>query len=571
MTIYNNYQASGLIAGDSPGTNASPAPVTEQIYDADNPPVGELGSSFNYDSTFGGWLDGDVYAPAEPSLQDYHHMLDTDGTAKSIELMLSYPLTAAPWSIEPAKGDTGQAEFIYDALTALPHQGGPLTTIEQLVQQMTSAFVNKRAYFEKVFKVNDDGKIVYHKLAFRPPETCELALDARTAEPRGFRQMPLIYPYTDSGSVSTFVSGEARPDVNAPVSMWVKVPSERAFVYIYGSWRDPLLGESAMKVPYHIYLTKRKIRWLWYQFLDQTALPKTIVRNQDEIQARNDARKVASLRGKSVLALGAETTVDPYESSGKGAQYFQEALKFCDDEMLNAGMMGFLGLTAKDATGKGSYAMATTMEQLYNRSRTMVALDMARCITNDVIGPLIAYNFGVKAPVPRFKFGPLTSENDQAALAAFQQIMAAPNATVPVEFYNELIGRVAGILNLDPGKVAKDIEVNGSPQATSLQQLQIAVQNSQQMLENAKKANAATPGMGPTGKPPSPSSPQAPTGGQQQGNGLPPRPQGSPTSVGARGAVVTGAPKRPSTAGTRPFGATSVANPARQSNKNYGK
>jgi hypothetical protein len=570
MAIYNNYTASGLTGNDAVGAGAQPAPVTEQLYDADNPPVGELGSSFPYDSNFGGWLDGDVYSPAEPSLADYHHMLDTDGTAKSIELMLAYPIMAAPWSIEPAKGDTGQAEFIYDALTALPHQGGPMTTVEELIQQMCSAFVNKRAYFEKVFKVNDDGKIVYHKLAFRPPETCEIALDARTAEPRGFRQMPLIYPYTDSNSVPT-MNGDLRPDINAPASMWVKVPSERAFVYVHGSWRDPLLGVSEMKVPYHIYLTKRKIRWLWYQFLDQTALPKTIVRNQDEIQARNDARKVASLRGKSVLALGAETTVDPYESSGKGAQYFQDALHFCDMEMLNAGLMGFLQLTTEQATGHGSYALATTMEQMYNRSRVMVALDMARQITNEVIGPLIAYNFGVKAPVPRFKFGPLSQENDQAALAAFQQIMAAQNATVPVEFYNELIGRVAGILNLDPGKVAKDIEVNGSPQSTSLQQLQIAVQNSQQMLENAKKANAATPGMGPTGKPPSPSSPQAPTGGQQQGNGLPPRPQGSPTSVGARGTVASGAPTRPSTAGTRPFGATSVANSGRQSNKNYGK
>lgn len=554
--IYESGASSGLI-NVRPDELPITAPVVEQEYDADNPPQGELGSSFDYNSPFGGWIDGDVYAPAEPSLSDYHHMLDTDGTAASIELMLSYPIISAPWSIEPAKGDTGEAEFIYDALTALPHQGGPFTTVEQMVQQMTAAFTNKRAYFEKVFKVNKDNKIVYHKLAYRPPDTCELALDARTAEPRGFRQMPLIYPgIGQSQANAVFGRQTPRPDSVAQPGNWVKIPQERAFVYVHGTWRDPLMGVSAMKTPYFCYLTKRKVRWLWYQFLDQTALPKAIVQNQDEVQARNDAKKVASLRGRAVLALGAETTVTPYESAGHGAQYFQDAINFLDGEMLNAGLMGFLQLTVRSASGRGSYALATTMEQIFNRSRTMIALDMARQITNEVIGPLIAYNFGVQAPVPRFKFGPLNNENDAAALAAFQQIMAAQNANVPVEFYDELITRVSTILNLDPGKVAKDLSVNGSPQSTNLQLLATQVDQAEQMLRNSKLAEAQATSAPPTGTPAKAATP-------------------TETDKGAGVTAEKGTPGQGSathgTVGTRPFGENSQANPFRDKNKSYGK
>jgi hypothetical protein len=553
--IHENGTSSGLITEDTTANYGAPVPVREELYDS-SPPVGELGSSFDYNTPFGSWWDDAVYTPSDPSLQDYHHMLDTDGTAASIELLLSYPIVSAAWSIEPAKGDTGQAEFIYDALTALPHQGGPMTTVEQLVAQMTSAFTNKRAYFEKVFKVNADGRVVYHKLAYRPPETCELALDARTAEPRGFRQMPIVYP-GGPGVSGEFSVSNPFVDSARDRSGWVRVPSNRAFVYVHGAWRDPLLGVSALKTPYYCYLTKRKLRWLWYQFLDQTALPKTIVKNQDEIQARNDARKIATLRGRSIVALNAETSVEPYESAGHGAQYFQDALSFLDGEMLNAGLMGFLQLTVRSATGRGSYALATTMEQLYNRSRVFVALDMARQITNEVIGPLIAYNFGPMAPVPRFKFGPLSGETDQLALNAFQQIMAAQNANVPVEFYDELIARVAAVLNLDPGKVAKDMEVNGSPQSNSLELLGAQVEQARQMVIAARQGNAA----GVSGKAASPGAAKSGNGSGTSGN------SGGHGTNGNNGSV---GKKEPTTVGTRPFGATSVANPGRQNNKNYG-
>lgn len=461
-----------------------PAPVVEVELDADNPPLGELGSSFTADTPFGAWDDGNVYAAEEPLIRDYQHMLDTDGTAAAIELMLTYPIISAPWSIDPAKGDKGEAEFIYDALTALPHQGGPLTTIEQLVSQMTAAFTNKRAYFEKVFKTNDDGKVVYHKLAYRPPETCEIAFDARRGEPRGYRQMPVIF---DGG-------GRPSPQWNAHISSWTRVPLGRSFVYVHGTWRDPLLGESSMKVPYWCFTTKRKIRWLWYQFLDQGVLAKTIVRNADETQARIDAKKVAQLRGRGVVALPESTIVDAYESTRGVDTAYQAAMASLDSEMLDSGLLGFMGLSAQAASGKGSYALAESLSKMYLRTRRMVAMDMARQITNEVIGPLIMYNFGPKAAVPRFKFGPLSEANETNVLDIFSKV-ATTGAKVPVEFYDQLIARVATLLELDPGKVAKALEIEGSPQESDniAQQLGVAVEGATNMVRNAQANGEAPP------------------------------------------------------------------------------
>lgn len=466
------------------------------------PPMAELGSAFPWDNPFGGWDNGKVFAYEELDVPKYQEMLDTDGKAASIEKLLSYPIIAAGWEIDPAKGDDGQAEFIYDALTALPHQGGPKTTIEQFVSQMTMAFTHKRAYFEKVFKVNDDDKVVYDKLAWRPPETCELALNARNGEPEGFRQMPVRW-YPNPRLLNNSVRDN-----------WVHIKKDRAFVYIHGTWRDPLLGFSQMQVPYWCYITKRKIRWLWYQFLETASLPKVVVSNQDEAKAISDAKRFATLKSRGVLGKADDTTFETLEASGRGADQFIQAIQFLDSEMSHSILAGFMDLTSQAAEGKGSYALAESQGKLFLRTRRMVARDMARQITNEIIGPLIRYNYGIKAPVPRFAFGPLSEQNEQAVLDMFAKV-ATTGAKVPVEFYDELTMRTATLLELDPGKVAKDIQTNGSP----LTQMVGAVDKATGMVMEANNQQFAGDSLG-------------------SGN----------------------AASSPRTIGTRPFGAESVVN-----------
>lgn len=466
-----------------------PAGYLEQEYN-EEPPVGrELGSSFKWDQPFGGWENGKVFALPEPDYEDYREMIGTDGKAASIELLLSYPIISAPWEITPFKGDKGETEFIYDALTNLPHQGGPRTTVETFVSQMTSAFTHKRAYFEKVFKVNEDDQVVYDKLAWRPFETCELILDDTTADVRGFRQWPVTWG--------------PKPFIGPNGKGYVDIPPERAFIYTHGTWRDPLFGFSSMKVPYWCYITKRKLRWLWYQFLDQTYLPKTIVKNPDEGQAREDARKVAQLRSKGVVGLSSETEVDPFESSGHGASGYIEAIRYLESEMSNSVLGGFMDLTSSASEGKGSFALSEGQQKLFLRTRRMVARDMGREITNKIIGDLIRYNFGRKASVPRFTFGPLSEQNEQSVLDMFRSI-ATTGAKVDPTFYDELQARVANLLELDQGKVVKSLEESSNDPNDQtpgeLQKLAQQVDVATGMVDQAQKSGELAPS--PIGPPP---------------------------------------------------------------------
>lgn len=414
--------------------------------DMDEPPTeGQVTTSFSFDTLFEGYEGGNVFIQeSKTRVEDYKNMLDADGKASSVEKLLTYPIIAAPWEIKGVAGDKGEADFIREFFDASYENGGMKTHIDQIIAQMNFAQTVSRCYFEKVPMVREsDGAHVYEKLSWCPQETCQLVLNARSSEIIGFEQEPVLQ-YDEQMRVVQKVNKRGM----------VPVLGQRAFVYIHGRWRDPIDGHSAMTVPYWCWDTKRKIRFLWYQFLETTSLPKTIVRNNDEEQARADAKKVRTLRSRDVLALGMETEVEAYESAGHGATQFIEAMRWLDSEMSNSVLGGFMDLTSSAASGKGSYALSADQSTLFLRTRRVVARDMARQITQHVIAPLIRWNFGRDAKVPQFVFGPLSEANEEKVMEMFGQVVTATQAsTLPQEFFEQLAIRVANITELDPTRI----------------------------------------------------------------------------------------------------------------------
>lgn len=454
-----------------------------EVNESERPPLDrELGSSFTYNDLFGGLENGKLFVVPSPNYEDYNEMLETDGKAAELSQMLINPILSAAWEIEASKDDPSDeiTNFVQHALTALPQQGGMRTPVELVVAQMSRAMIHQRTYFNKVFKLNDDGMVVYDKLAWRPPQTCELALDHKSGDLRGFRQTPVEF-------------GPFGPHLNGNKG-WIDIPMDQAFVYIHGRWQDPLYGISSMKVPYWCYITKRKLRWLWYQFLDQTYLPKTVVKNPDELKARSDAKKVSTLRSRGIVGLSSDTTVEAFESSGRGAEGYLQAIRFLESEMSHSILAGFTDLTSAAAEGKGSYALSESQGKLFLRTRRMVAEDMARQVTQGVIGDLVKFNFGAKASVPTFAFGPLSEQNERDVLEMFRSV-ATTGAKVPPEFYDELTVRVASLLELREDKVRE--QLNEMPETPGdLGHLQQQVGIATEMVKGAQASGQAPPARG---------------------------------------------------------------------------
>lgn len=411
----------------------------------------ELGSSFDRETLlFQGYEDGGVFNYDLSDINDKEDMLKVDGKAETIVQALALPVMSAPYSIKKDNSDSKVVEFVSNALESPANNGGMSTPLRTVIGQMVMACVYRKSYHEKVLTVRDvDGKprYVYDKLAWRPPTTCAIVRDKTNGAFRGFRQMPIRYEDQEE--------------------IWLK--PQRALVHIHNQHRNPLEGKSDLDIAHWCYITKQKIRFLWYQFLEGQSLPKTIIKARTEIEANKAAAKVVTLRSGGVVGLTDAITADVLESSGRGASQYLEALRWLDGEASGSVLAGFTDLAAGAASGTGSFALSKDQTSFFQMGRDADAREVADTLTQYAIADLVRYNFGPGTNSPIFEFGPIQEDDSAMAVALLQAVSQSPNQVLPEGFMHELIERVAGLLGLNTQVVRDSLEKAGKTASATLQ------------------------------------------------------------------------------------------------------
>lgn len=413
---------------------------------------GEIGTSWDArEGMFAYSGDGEILEWGSWNDRDVSVMLEKDGQAAAIESVLTLPIRQASRSIEPGKDDSGEAEFARSVLMQ-PHTGGGMRTpLQDVIGQLTTAQTFKKSFFEKVFKIRDeDGRIVYDALAFRPSATCEVVRDERTAAFNGFKQQLRIF-----GDQPKALKRSKMPG-------WVTIPKVKSWVYINGKHRNPLIGTSELQISYWCWRTKAKLLWLWLQYLEAQSLPKVIVYGQSQDAANQRADDVASMRASGIVGFEANQaeskSFDILESSGKGASQFNDALSFLETWQTSSVLAGFMGLSSLASLGRGSLALSQDQSAFFLKSRQAVTAEMEAALTHDVIAPLVTLNFGPSASYPSFKFGALTDESGASLVQLFQALATAPQMQVPLGILDIITERLATHLNLPMDAVHKIVE-----------------------------------------------------------------------------------------------------------------
>lgn len=473
----------------------------------------EIGTQFDIGQRlFAYYGAGDVFDYGEWTSRDMKAMFRRDGICSAIEMVLTLPIREADYSIQPAKGDRGEAEFVHSVLMTPDTDGGMKTPISQLVGQVTSAQVFRRAFFEKVWGIRDgDGRVILRKVAYRPPATCQRRFNAKTGAENGFRQQVWLF-----GAQLAEISKHQK------VPGYVDIPEIRSFVYTHGKHREPMTGVSEMDISYWCYQTKMKLLYLWYHFLENQALPRTVVYGNDQPEANSRADDIAALKSSGVVGLvhpaENQKAFEIIESGGDGGALFKDALGWLESWQTHSVLAGFMALTGAATGGRGSYALSQDQSSFYLKSRQAVAKEIAESISYDVIRPLVMLNFGSKAAYPTWKFGPLQDEQIQALLTMFQTLAAAPALHIPLSVLDLITERMASILQLDIDQVHQALVSTANQRAE-----QLAAQAPPGMPAQAAGQLGALNGMAGAAL----NIAQRATAARQQG-GLPPRQAGPP-------------------------------------------
>lgn len=442
----------------------------------------ELGSAYSPGSRLFEWDRGEVFSTPPLDVSGLEEMMSRDGTVRSVEQVLTLPLRSATWQIvQPQTGEIGQTEFVQQALDTLP------APIGQTVAQVCAATLFRRSYHEKVFTVTS-GKLTYAQLAWRPPSTCWLNRDKETAQFAGFTQRTW--------------KGDSFIDVD--------IPAARSMVYVHGRHRDPINGTSDLDVCWTAYQSKQKLRFLWYAFLENQVIPKTVakVSSNDHGRAHQLAVKAATLKGGGVIGLTDDESLTPFEGNGSGATVFEAAIAYLDTEMTGSVIAGFLNLlnrsrgTSGNAT-TGSNALSESAMKFFTDNREGVLREMEDTLTSQLIRPLVVLNFGAAAAVPKWKFAPLDEESAAAIIPLAQALATAPHLNVAPVLVDELSVKLATLLDLDASKVTAALAAGPSPaEAATLpagtpagQQVAVAAHRATQAVQAAAAGRNPAPAL----------------------------------------------------------------------------
>jgi hypothetical protein len=506
----------------------------------------ELGTQFDWGQRlFAYYGSGDVFDYGEWTSRDMKVMFSRDGVCSAVESALTLPIREADFSIRGAKGDKGELDLAQSVLMTPDHAGGMQTSNTELIGQITSGQIYRRAFFEKVWKVREsDGQIVYDKIAFRPSATCQARYNARTAAAHGFRQQVWLF------------GGQLLRTRGQKVPGYVDIPHVRSFIYTHGKHREPLTGASEMEISYWCYQTKMKLLYLWYHFLETQALPRVIVYGPDQPSANDRADSIAALKSSGVVGLDypaqGQKAFETMESNTDAGKFFLDALGFLESWQVHSVLAGFMALTGAATGGRGSYAMSQDQSSFYLKSRQGVANEIAQAYSHQVIMPMVLLNFGPDAAFPTAKFGPLQDEQQQALLTLFGQLSAAPALHIPLPVLDLITERMASILQLDVDQVHDALISTATQRAEALQANPppgmppetAASLGGLQGLAQAGVGIANQAAMRPQGAPmrqPPPAPGQAPQAGPparptlQQAPQGPPRPPAKPPMTPPRG------------------------------------
>src|SRR5918993_3188776 len=126
------------------------------------------------------------------------------------------------------------------------------TAFDTVLSQIAYGVVTRRAFFEKVWKLDEKGRAVYHKLAWRPASTCSVRADKT------------------NGSFAGFIQRGVKGDQSFEKTF----DPSKSFVYIHNADIAPLVGATPFDTVYKDHKQKVKVKFLYYSFLENVAYPK---------------------------------------------------------------------------------------------------------------------------------------------------------------------------------------------------------------------------------------------------------------------------------------------------------
>lgn len=375
------------------------------------------------DSMFSPWNPDDLVQKHQ-DYSIYEEMLKDDQVSVCLQIKKDLVLGSG---FDFIAEEDDQEEIVDDLNIALLED--PEWAFEEMLEEIISSYEFGFSASEKIFKNREDGRLSLRCIKTRYPGTWMFHTDPE-------------------GNIIRYEQIVSKKNLDIPKEALIHYINKRAFQNPYGT--------SDLRAAYQAWFTKKHITRWYAIFIEKAASPlpiaqydKNLITNPQEVNDIHEAIKKFQTKTSLTLPdyfkvqfLEAKSTGDAYI---KGINIFN---MFIGRSLLIPDLLGFQG----SETSGGSYALGKTqMEVFFKHIRRRREL-LEKTINNEIIWPIVLYNFGYIDNYPKFKFRDISKDDVIEAVKLWLDA-AKSKVYVPSE---EEINHFKNILNFP---ITDDVEI----------------------------------------------------------------------------------------------------------------
>ncbi len=343
--------------------------VQESAYD-----VGSMYKPFNPDDLY--QKSGDY------SL--YEDMLKDDQVSVCMHIKKDLVIGSG-WDIVSSQDDEQHQAIKKDLELALCEDPDALSSFDEMLEELLTAYDFGFSLSEKIFKKRADGSLTLKTIKTRHPSTWLI--------------------YTDKyGNIDKYHQRGRTQDLTIDPKSLIHYINNRRFQNPYGT--------SDLRTAYNAWFVKRQIIRYYGIFLEKAASPTPVARyDKNAPKAAVDAvyQAIKSFQTKTAMAIPKEIEVEFLESKSEGQVYVRGINifnMFIGRSLLIPDLLGFQG----GETSGGSYSLGKhQMEVLFKHIERRRAT-LERLVNKHIVWPIVVYNHGFVEHHPKFKLRPISDE-----------------------------------------------------------------------------------------------------------------------------------------------------------------
>ncbi len=311
----------------------------------------------------------------------YEEMLKDDQVSVCLQIKKDLVLSSG---FDFISAEDGHEDIVEDLKIAICED--PEWSFEEMLEEIISAYEFGFSASEKIFKLRDDGKLSLKAIKTRYPGTW-------------------LFETDDAGNIKKYQQQGSKKNIEIPKDCLIHYINKRKFQNPYGT--------SDLRPAYQAWFTKKHITRWYAIFIEKAAGPIPIAKYDSS--ATKEAQEqvynaIKKFQTKTAMLIPKHFEVEFLEAKSNGEAFIKGINMFnmfIGRSLLIPDLLGFQG----SETSGGSFSLGKSQIEIFFKHIARRRELLEKVINNEIVWPIVLYNFGFVDNYPKFKFRDISKDD----------------------------------------------------------------------------------------------------------------------------------------------------------------